>query len=255
MRRAIGIAGAFLLLAGAVAHAESALRVPYPHPLGTFRATVYTLDGEAIGESQVDHLSREGGGVLLRSTTRVRGHLQQRLETYLEPVAGQVGLRPVWQRIDRSTGVGDERIVLHIDHRKHRAECRRPGEPLEWVPLPDEDEIANVPMTLLLRPLAAGAVQTVEFQMVVCQRWSRIVGVRARATGARIEGAAELIYRFDIGPVLSTLFQPFLPKIRIWMNPDPPNLWIGHRLPLHPGGPTVLLIRNGVNPTAFLAAR
>jgi len=253
MNRMVAITWLLVLMLGAsVARSESTLRVPSPEP-GTFSATIYSLEGEAIGENLVSSVPQSGGGVVLTSTTLVEGRLEQVMEVQLEPIIGTTELRPVWQRIERTIGGGPDRVALRINHVRRQAKCERAGKSAEYLPLPQQDRIANVPMTLLLRPLAAGTVESVDFQMVICERWSRIVGVRVRREGPLVEGAVGMDFRFDIGgPILSTLFRPFLPRINVWMHPDPPNLWIANRVPLHSGGETVCLVREGIDPAGFL---
>jgi len=247
---------AWLLLA-ASARAESDLALPYPDPLGTFRGVIHDAGGRAIGENVVQNLLRESGRVYLRSEASVEGEPGNLLEAELEPIPGRDQmLRPVWQRTRMLATDGAEFLDLHVDHGAQRATCARKGEPPREIALGEGERIANVAMNLALKPLAAGALEAVHFQMVLCEGWKEIVDVEARAEGARDGGPVEMRLRFDVGGrVVSALFAPFLPDIRIWMRPQAPNEWLAHRLPLYPRGPTIEIVREGVDPAPYLPPR
>jgi hypothetical protein len=111
-------------------------------------------------------------------------------------------------------------------------------------------------MTLALRPLAAGDVEAVRFQMLLCEGFRPFVEVEARAESRANGAPVEMRLGFDLGSaVVSALFAPFLPDIRVWMRPDSPNEWIAQRLPFHRGGPIIAIVREGMDPTPFLPGR
>jgi hypothetical protein len=240
-------------LAGA-ARAQTGLGVPFPDPLGTFRGVVVDRDGRAIGENVVQNLLREDGRVYLRSEARIEGTAGNLLEAELEPIPGRAGLlRPIWQRTRMPTRAGDQLMDLFVDHRRRRARCTPPGGETRELALAEGERIANVAMNLALRPLAAGAVDAVRFEMLLCEGWQPVVTVEARAQ-ARPDGApVEMRLGFDLGArVVTALFERFLPDIRIWMRPEPPNEWIAHRLPVQRGGPIIAIVREGIDPAPYL---
>lgn len=251
------LAAAALLGFSAPARAESDLAVPFPDPLGTFRGVVLDRDGRAIGENVVQNLLRESGRVYLRSEASIEGAPGNLLEAELEPIPGSAGLlRPVWQRTLMPTRAGEELMEFYVDHRERRARCEEAGAAPREIALDDRDRIANVAMNLALRPLAAGAVEAVRFQMLLCEGWRPLVEVEARAEGRAGEAPVEMRLGFDLGSsVVSALLAPFLPDIRVWMRPEPPNVWIAHRLPLHRGGPIIAIVREGIDPAPFLPPR
>ena len=254
--RKIALAAA-LLLTAAPARGESALALAFPDPLGTFRGVVHDRDGRAIGVNVVQNLLRESGRVYLRSETSIAGAPGNFFEAELEPIPGsEQRLRPVWQRTRMPTRAGDELMDLYVDHRTRRARCEGAGEQAREIALDDGDRIANVAMNLALRPLAAGDVDAVSFQMLLCEGWKPVVNVEARAQAGAGDAPIEMRLGFDVGSsVVSALLEPFLPDIRVWMQAQPPNEWVAHRLPLYRGGPIVAIVREGIDPAPYLAPR
>jgi hypothetical protein len=89
--------------------------------------------------------------------------------------------------------------------------------------------------------------------MLLCEGWRSLVDVEARIEGARAAAPVEMRLRFDLGAkVVSALLAPFLPDIRVWLRPEAPNEWIAHRLPLYRGGPTIAIVRAGMDPAPYL---
>lgn len=248
---------AAMLLASAPARAESDLAVPFPDPLGTFRSVIHDREGRAIGENVVQSLVREGGRVYLRSEARIEGAPGNLLEAELEPIPGAARLlRPVWQRTLIPERTGEELVETWVDHLARRARCEAAGAEPREIALADHDHIANVAMTLALRPLAAGDVEAVRFQMLLCEGWRPFVDVEARAEAHADAAPVEMRLGFDLGSsILSALLAPFLPEIRVWMRAESPNEWIAQRLPLHRGGPIVAIVREGIDPAPFLPPR
>lgn len=250
------LAAALLVLA-APAWAESNLALPFPDPLGTFRGVIHDRDGRPIGVNVVRNELRDNGRVYLRSEATIAGTPGNLLEAELEPIPGdEQHLRPVWQRTRMPTRAGNALMGLYIDHGERRARCEPPGEEPREIPLDDGDLVANVAMNLALRPLATGGVESVRFEMLLCEGWQPVVGVEARALG-RADGApVEMRLFFDVGSrAFSALLEPFLPDIRVWMRSPPPNEWIAQRLPLHRGGPIIAIVREGLDPAPYLPPR
>jgi hypothetical protein len=254
LRAALALA---LLSLASPARGESELALRFPDPLGTFRGVIHDRDGHPIGVNEVQNVLRDSGHFYLRSEARIEGTPGNLLEAELEPITGSAQLlRPLWQRTRMPMRAGDGLMELTVDHRARRARCERVGaEPREIV-LDDGDRIANVAMNLALRPLAAGDVEAVTFQMVLCEGWKPVVDVEARALGRAGDAPVEMRLAFDAGSrIASVLLQPFLPDIRIWMRPQPPEEWVAHRLPLRRGGPTIVIVREGIDPAPYLPPR
>lgn len=130
--------------------------------------------------------------------------------------------------------------------------CAAGGETRELA-LAEGERIANVAMNLALRPLAAGAVEAVRFEMLLCEGWRPVVTVEARAQPRSMGAPVEMRLGFDVGSrVVSALLERFLPDIRVWMRPEPPNAWIAHRVPVHRGGPIIAIVREGIDPGPYL---
>jgi len=251
--RRLGLLALAALLLAPAARAGSALAVLPPDPFGSFRGVVHDAAGRAIGENRVENLRRADGTVYLRSEARVTGEPGNLLEAELEPIPGSERLRPLWQRTRMPLAGGEGEVELHVDHRMGRARCLRAGEPPLEVALPADERVANVPMNLAVRDLAASRAESVRFQLVLCEGWRQIVDVEVRAEPPPAAGAVQLRFRFDLGSrALSALFRPFLPDIRVWVRPDPPYEWVAHRLPLYRGGPVIAIVREGVDPAPFL---
>jgi hypothetical protein len=248
---------ALVVLAAAPARGESALALLAPDPPGTFRGVIHDRDGRAIGVNVVQNLQRENGRFYLRSEASIDGGYGNLLEAELEPIPGnEERLRPVWQRTRLPTRVGAEHMELYVDHAAQRARCERAGAPAQEIALEARERIANVAMNVALRPLAAGDVEAVRFQMLLCEGWKRVVDVEARRQGEPGRAAVEMRLGFDLGSrLVSALLAPFLPDVRVWLRPEPPNEWIAHRLPLYRGGPTIAIVREGIAPAPFLPPR
>ena len=126
---------------------------------------------------------------------------------------------------------------------------------VEYLPLPENDRVANVPLSLLFDPLVKGNASTVNFQIFLCRRKPQLVDFEARVVEnrndqKRNEHLVEVRYRPDMGSIVSLLAQAFIPRLSFWFDPASPSPWLAHRMPLYVDGPEVLIVRQGV-PTAF----
>lgn len=255
LRRAV--AAALALLAGSVAivdaFAESALRLRPPASLETGLARVYDSDGVPVGHSRIE-FAPVAGRLHIEVNTVLESGEHSEFAMGLEPV-GDGHMKPVWQRTRSYDAHGELAVEALVDHARARATCRHDGD-LRVVELPLRDRVANVPLDLVLDPLAGGSVDEVRFQFLYCRGVARIfeASARRRAVLEPLAGygaVAEIEVDFDLGPIFSVVLKPFLPRIKLWMNQESPARWLGHRMPLVPRGPTLLVLREGVAPALF----
>lgn len=249
--RALAIVLAALSLESAPARAESALRLAKLAPFGTIPAATYDeRTGERLGDADVRLTRLESGNLLLLGYGAIDGEALMQVATELEPTPDGGALHPVWQESRSWRRGGVTQGQMWIDHRAGFAVCtpaEDSGEEAIRVELPRHDRIANVPMHLLLEPLAAGHGDTVEFQFLAC-RAGRAVKATAHVLQrgeARPGGPVEVRSELDLG-LLTPLARAFLPHFSFWFDPTQTGSWIAHRMPLFTGGPEVLVVRRGV---------
>jgi len=239
-----------LVLGGAGARAESALRLEKLDPFGTIPAATYDeTTGKRLGGADVRLTQLEGGHLLLVGYGAIDGEALIQVATELEPTPDGEALRPVWQESHswREGGVSQGR--MWIDHRARFAVCTPADDSEESavrIALPAQERIANVPMNLLLEPLAAGVEERIEFQFLAC-RAARIVDATAEVTKRAVTaaGPVEVRSELDLG-LLTPLARAFLPRFSFWFDPAHSGGWVAHRMPIFTGGPEVLVVRSGV---------
>ncbi len=244
-------AAAVPVLLGASSRAESSLRFEMPDAFGQSTAVVYDDAGRPIGTARMAMRRQSGGAVRAEIETKLETGEVQSLRAELEPVSD--GRELVLASQDsRSIGRNGELIVgMQIDHRRGRAVCTDSEQREVSLELSPGESIANVPVNLVLLPLARGAVQEVEFQFLLCRGEPRVLDASAALT-RRLDDipghrdVAEIRYTFEVAGFLSTLIRPFLPIVVFWMAPDAPIPWMGHRMPIFPKGPTVTVLREGI---------
>lgn len=261
MKRAVllrPLAAALLAASPAApAAADSEVSLPAPSVVGNIPAETYDLDGQRVGEAALGFTKREQGGWLLRARTGIEGAARTEMRAELAPDENG-GARLLSQRSESHDAEGRSLGVMSIDHERGVATCGRPpGSDDEAVelPLPEPDRVVNVPLNLLFEPLVRGEKEVVEFQLLLCRvRGGRLVDARATVASEAQEegeGMVEVRYELDLGPILSRLAAPFLPKLSLWFDESSPGGWVGHRMPLFSKGPTVLVVRNGFEPAAL----
>jgi hypothetical protein len=247
------------ILGGAgAAGAASSLRLPEPDAFGELSGATLDAEGAPLGSTRLRMARDPRGRVVVESESAIVGGESVRLYALLEPAGGAGGLRPVEQRSRTLDPRGELLFEMTVDHESGRASCAtRDGE--ATIELPAGDRVANVPISLLLLPLARGETEALEFQAVVCRDEPRLLEVSARRTGRVVRPAAgteavEIEYRVELNPILARIARPFLPRILFWIDPaasaDP---WVAHQMPLFPKGPTVFVVRRDLAPDAFLA--
>jgi len=247
--RSLALLGALALFLSALPiQAESALRLPRLDPFGTIVASTYDEEtGVRLGDADVRLTALGDGHLLLVGYGAIDGEALMQVATELEPTPDGGALRPVWQESHSWRRAGVSQGRMWIDHRAAFAVCtpaEDSGEEAVRVELPAEDRVANVPMNLLLQPLAAGGGPDLEFQFLAC-RAARVVDARAHVARDAAGGPIEVRSELDLG-VLTPLARAFLPHFSFWFDPSRAGSWVAHRMPIFTGGPEVLVVRNGV---------
>ncbi len=241
-----------------VAGAASSLRLPEPVVFGELHAATFDPEGAPLGPARLVVARDPRGRVVLESESAIAGREAVRLYALLEPAEGGGALRPIEQR-SRTLGADGALLVeMVIDHEAGRATCASDGRE-QVIALPEGDRVANVPINLLLLPLARGEVEELEFQALVCRGAPRLLDVSARRTGRVVRPdagteAVEIEYAVELNPILARIARPFLPRILFWIDPGAaPDPWVAHQMPLFPKGPTVFVVRRDLAAEAFLA--
>jgi len=257
------------LAAGPLA-AESALELPAPEAFGVVGADTYDQQGQRVGGARVRVEELPGGLVELEMRSGIDGAEQTVLTARLAPIGGTDGARgahayrPVFQSSRSFDASGKTLGLLSVDHGRAEVACDPPigagGEP-QRLALPAADRVANVPLNLLFLPLARGDVQRVDFQFVLCRGGPRLLDATAEVAKVTNGGAdgrehvVEVRYQLDLGPVLTRLAAPFLPRLSVWLDAERPEPWLGHRVPLFSQGPIVLVMRTGFDPALLGVGR
>lgn len=252
------VAAAAWLVASA-ARAESGLVLAYPAVFETIAASTYDESGQRVGSAHLVIEKLDGGNVRILSESRIDGGARTIATADLAPIDGGRGLQLQVEESRSFSPDGDALGVLRIDHRDAVVSCIPPsgnGASVQTLELPGGDRIANVPLNLLFLPLVQGDVDTVEFQFVLCRGGARLLDFEARV--ARREngsngsgGLVEVRYGPDYGKLISLIGRRLMPRLAFWFDPEAPNPWLAHRLPLYSRGPEVLVVREGV-PTSLL---
>lgn len=243
------------LLAAAPLRSESALRLPLPETFGDVSAHTYNEQGERVGDAQLQLQRREDGLVELVARSGIEGAEQTTVVARLEQPQGESILRPVYQSSRSFDAEGRPLGLLAVDHQRQEAVCTpASGGEAERLPLPRGDRVANVPLNLLFLPLVRGEEEEIEFQFVLCRFGARLLEAHAAVAARRFEGGEEFVeirYSLDLGSFLNRLAAPFLPRLSVWFEGHEPGGWVGHRMPLFSKGPTVVVMRSGITPTAL----
>jgi hypothetical protein len=231
------------------AQARSALRLESFGKHGVRRASLFDPSGAPIGRSRVGFEPAPEGRVRMSVRSSLDAGGGAEMEALLAP-RSDGGLELLSEHTRTLAADGRPALIARIDHAAGTALCERRGEEPVRLSLPADQRIANVVLPILLLPLARSEVDEVDFQFLLCRATPRIVDARARHSrrlgGAQGGRGVELAARFDLGPILNLLAGPFLPELRVWLDPDAEPPWLGHLMPLYPGGPSVATVREGV---------
>lgn len=232
------------------ASAESALRLSFPEEYGTIEAKTYDEKGKAVGEAEVVISLNENGNTILSGEAGIGGSASATYSVELQPVGSPKTLKPLMQISHSIDESGKSLGTLIINHVKGFASCS-PAEAdrnkkIKKLDLPTQDVISNVPLSLLFKPLVERKEKEIDFQIVLCRPKPRLIHAKAKVVSSRKngKGVIEVQYSVDLGNILSRIASPFLPKLSVWFDPDIPNMWIGHRVPLYTQGPTVTVLRS-----------
>ena len=237
--------------------AASSLHVAAPDPLAIIDAATYDAEArQRLGGGLAGWEEVEDGRLRFRAVTRIEGGPRTEATALFAPVADSSELQPIRQE-SRSYDSSGERVgTLIIDHEARHSTCERRDEAPVSIELPKGDRVANVIVGAAMRDLLGEDDRaTSELQLVVCRFGGRVLDARARIVDTfRWDGReiVEIRLGADLGPLLGGLLGPFLPEIPMWFDQQR-NLWLGHRIPLHPQAPTVTVLRAEV--AARLAPR
>lgn len=255
-RRAPWLLLGLLLLTPRPAGAESELVLPYPQSFGTVPASTYDDEGRRVGDAHLVVEKLDDGRVRMLAESGFEGAERNVVSAILAPLNGNSGLRLVRQDSRSFDSEGRSLGHLSVDHRDGMGRCipppREDGE-TRSIELPEDDRVANIPVNLLFLPLAKGERDTIEFQVMLCSGGPRLITAVAEVarrvkTEDGLRDIVEIQYEMDLGPILSRLARPFMPKLAVWMDPRTPDAWLAHRMPLFARGPTVMVVRTGVPP-------
>jgi hypothetical protein len=258
--RALAIAVGLLCigLGAAPAAGESQLVLPFPVSFGGFPAATYDQSGERIGGAELAILRQPDGQVRIEVETGMDGGARTKAHAVLRPVAGKRGLVLVREQSESSDGQGKSLGLLEIDHETGRASCKTPAgdaESTEQFELPSGERVANVPLNLLFLPLVHGEVEEIEFQYFLCRGGARVMNFRAELAGIpSVDGdhrIIEVTYGPSLGKVVSWLASTLIPRLSFWFEADESGTYLAHRGPLFSKGPEVLVVVDGVSPTAL----
>jgi hypothetical protein len=251
------IAAAF---ATAAAHADSELSLPYPAVFGKIPASTFDVSRRRVGDADIQIEKLDDGNIRIFLESTVDGGDRAVATAVLAPTIDRTALRPITQGSRAFDLDGKSLGVMKIDHRTGEGSCERPnkngsGVSVEHLSLPENDRVANVPLSLLFDPLVKGDASTVNFQIFLCRNRPQLVDFEARVVENKDdqkqnENLVEVRYRPDMGSILSMLAETFIPRLSFWFDPGSPSPWLAHRMPLYLDGPEVLIVRQGV-PTAM----
>jgi hypothetical protein len=243
------------LLAASGSWAESALRLPWPTAFGDIVADTYDEDGLRVGDAQLHMLKKRDGLVELVASSGIEGAERTTATARLDQPAGETSLRPVYQSSRSFDALGNALGLLAVDHERQEAICTHASNGKEErISLPREDRVANVPLNLLFLPLVRGEAEVIDFQFVLCRFGARLLDAQAAVAERRNQDGEEYVeiqYNLNLGSFLNRLASPFLPRLSVWFDSQQTGSWVGHRMPLFSKGPTVVVMRSDVTPSAL----
>ncbi len=197
-------------------------------------------------------------GVRLRSVTRLDSGVASELEAILAPAEAEGRLLIVSETSRTFARGGALAVLTQIDHTARRVRCSGPASDGGELALESRDQVVNVPVQLLLAPLARSDAQEVRAEMAVCRGKPRVIAVEGRRTRERSwpgrPRVVEVEYSLSRNSWLGALAGFVAPRARFWLDASAPSPWLAHQLPLEPGGEPLFVVREGVALDAKLLA-
>jgi hypothetical protein len=236
-----------LLLPLAV-HADTALRFEVPSVLGGTSARVVDESGKRIGKAQFETEQLTSGGIHLSAITRLDSGAGSETEAVLAPAERSAQLKLVSEH-SQSFAAGHQLVLeARIDHVARRAECGGSASDGGSLALDAGARVANTPVQLLLRPLATTSQREIEALVVVCRGAPHLMTMRGERKGTAAWPGRPRVVEVEYGPtgLLGALASLMAPRISFWFDPSQAAPWIAHRMPLEPGGASVIVVREGV---------
>ena len=239
-----------------------------PSVLEAVGATTFDENGEPVGESSFEveteadgrrhmfvKMAIEGGGSNVSEATFVPAEpaAEAALGAGESGAKDEIPLRLVEQRSQATTAEGVAFPLLVIDHEAGRVTCYPAEEddtPPQYVDIPEEDRVVNVPMQLLFMPLVRGEVDTLRFQIAMCKpepTLYQMIAVRSKPIMRDGREIVQIKYGPDLGKTIAWFASRLLPSFAFWFDAGDGE-YLGHRMPLHREGPEVLLVRSGLTP-------
>lgn len=228
--------------------ADTALRFEVPPVLGKTSARVVDEAGKRVGEANFETAKLARGGIRLRALTRLDSGAGSETEAVLAPAERPDRLKLVSERSQTFAAGHVLAVETRIDHAALRARCSGSASDGGELALAADARIANVPVQLLLRPLATSPQSKLDVEVVVCRGAARLMTMRAERKRTSAWPARARVVEIEYGPsgFLGALAGLVAPRASFWFDPSEPAPWIAHRLPLEPGGAAVFVVREGV---------
>jgi hypothetical protein len=254
VRRAVALASA-ALLAGA-GRAEARLVLPHPPQFGDVPASTYDLKGHRLGGATLSLERRDDRTVRIELHSGAdSGAPSIMAHAELAPTPDGSGLVVLREQVQSTDAEGRALKLLRVDHVRREGSCTSPDGEMTRAPLPTDERVANVPLNLLFLPLVRGEAKQIRFQYFLCRGGARLIDFFAfvAATTKLPDGrrVVEVRYGPDLNRVVSWFASWAVPKLSFWFEADAENAYLANRMPLFPKGPEVLVVRDGIDPTAL----
>ena len=248
-------------LAG-LAQAESELILPMPAEFGAIPALTFDLDGKQRGTATLSIDRIDENRALVRGAAALESGGRTRFQAELAILEGESGLQLLQQESQSHNQQGESMGLLHVDHAKGIATCTPPPrserQPVV-VKLGEHDRVANIGLSLLFQPLAAGSVQKVLFQILLCRDDPQVLDfeaiVVARSAPEADRKLVKILYQPDFGALLSWIAQAVVPDLFFWFDVTKQPFYLAHEMPLFASGPEIRIVREGVTPELLDSVR
>lgn len=235
--------------------AESALILPMPREFGDIPALTYGADNQLLGTGTLSINRIDKKHAQIRGEAILKAGGRTRFEAQLAILEDGSGLKLLHQESQSHNQEGRSMGVLHVDHAAGVATCAPPPDSDREtivVKLPPNDRVANVGLSLLFQPLAAGKTNAVKFQILLCRDDPRLVDFKAtivaRSAPKAEKQIVEIRYEPDLGAVIGWLAQAVIPDLSFWFDVTSAPVYLAHQMPIYAQGPEVIIVREGVSP-------